>query len=56
MRRRSRVAEAVQAVATTIDPDDLAAIDEAVPAGRAAGDRRPPAQLSQLDSPSQTRP
>lgn len=52
MRRRSRLADAVQAMATTLDSDDLPAIDEAVPAGLAAGDRYAPAQLAQLNSES----
>ncbi len=34
------------------DPDDLAAIDDPVPAGAAAGDCHAPAQLAQLDSES----
>jgi aryl-alcohol dehydrogenase-like predicted oxidoreductase len=52
MRRRSRVDEAVQALATTLAADDLAAIEEMLPAGSAAGDRYAPAQLAQLDSES----
>jgi aryl-alcohol dehydrogenase-like predicted oxidoreductase len=50
MRRRDRLDEALQALAVSLDADDLAAIEAAVPAGAAAGDRYAPAQLAQLDS------
>jgi aryl-alcohol dehydrogenase-like predicted oxidoreductase len=50
MRKRSRLDDALPAVATTLDADDLAAIDAAVPAGAAAGDRYAAAQLALLDS------
>jgi aryl-alcohol dehydrogenase-like predicted oxidoreductase len=50
MRTRSRIAEALDAMATVLTEDDLAAIERAVPAGSAAGDRYAPAQLAQLDS------
>jgi aryl-alcohol dehydrogenase-like predicted oxidoreductase len=50
MRRRSRLTEALDAVATGISADDLAEIEDAVPAGAAAGDRYAAAQLAQLDS------
>ncbi|MFF1961535.1 aldo/keto reductase [Streptomyces sp. NPDC058220] len=49
-RRRDRLAEALGALDVTLDADDLAAIERAVPAGAAAGDRYPAAQMSQLDS------
>jgi aryl-alcohol dehydrogenase-like predicted oxidoreductase len=50
MRRRSRLDEALAAMQATLDADDLAAIDQALPAGSAAGDRYATAQLAQLDS------
>jgi aryl-alcohol dehydrogenase-like predicted oxidoreductase len=50
MRRRSRLNEALEAAAVQLTPDDLAAIEQAVPAGAAAGERYAPAQLAQLDS------
>jgi aryl-alcohol dehydrogenase-like predicted oxidoreductase len=50
MRRRSRLADALDAVATELTPADLADIEAAVPAGAAAGDRYATAQLAQLDS------
>jgi aryl-alcohol dehydrogenase-like predicted oxidoreductase len=49
-RRVSRVAEALAAADLTLSAEDLAAIEAAVPAGAAAGDRYPTAQMSQLDS------
>ncbi|MFB7274364.1 aldo/keto reductase [Streptomyces sp. NPDC056244] len=49
-RRRDRLAEALGAVEVTLDAEDLAAIERAVPPGAAAGDRYAPAQMSHLDS------
>ncbi|WP_411142388.1 aldo/keto reductase [Streptomyces sp. x-80] len=49
-RRRDRLAEALGAVEITLDADDLAAIERAVPAGAAAGDRYPAEQMAHLDS------
>ncbi|MCA1219460.1 aldo/keto reductase [Streptomyces sp. 8L] len=49
-RRRDRLDEALGAVEVTLDADDLAAIERAVPAGSAAGNRYPDAQMSALDS------
>ncbi|WFB09692.1 aldo/keto reductase [Streptomyces sp. LX-29] len=49
-RRRDRLAEAVGALDVTLDGDDLAAIEAAVPAGAAAGARYPEAQMAHLDS------
>ncbi|MFE5740555.1 aldo/keto reductase [Streptomyces celluloflavus] len=49
-RRRDRLAEALGAVEITLDADDLAAIERAVPAGAAAGDRYPAEQMARLDS------
>jgi aryl-alcohol dehydrogenase-like predicted oxidoreductase len=47
-RRRDRLAEALGALDVTLDADDLAAIEEAVPDGAAAGDRYPQAQMAHL--------
>ncbi|GGP91063.1 aldo/keto reductase [Streptomyces virginiae] len=49
-RRRDRLTEALGAMDVTLSPADLAAIEEAVPAGSAAGDRYPAAQMAHLDS------
>ena len=49
-RRRDRLAEALGAADITLTEADLAAIDLAVPAGAAAGDRYATAQLRMLDS------
>jgi aryl-alcohol dehydrogenase-like predicted oxidoreductase len=50
MRRRSRLDDALPAVEQALDADDLAAIDAAIPAGAAVGDRYATAQMAQLDS------
>jgi aryl-alcohol dehydrogenase-like predicted oxidoreductase len=47
-RRRDRLAEALGALDVTLDDGDLAAIEEAVPDGAAAGDRYPQAQMAHL--------
>ena len=49
-RRRDRLTEALGALDVTLEPSDLAAIEEAVPAGAAAGDRYPAAQMAHLES------
>ncbi|MBD9701381.1 aldo/keto reductase [Streptomyces sp. ID01-12c] len=49
-RRRDRLAEALGALEVRLDADDLAAIESAVPADAAVGDRYPAAQLAHLDS------
>jgi aryl-alcohol dehydrogenase-like predicted oxidoreductase len=49
-RRRDRLTEAVGALDVTLDEADLAAIEEAVPAGAAAGERYPEEQMAHLDS------
>jgi aryl-alcohol dehydrogenase-like predicted oxidoreductase len=49
-RRRDRLAEALGATAIELSPDDLAAVEAAVPAGAAAGDRYDAAQMAHLDS------
>ncbi|MEV6202353.1 aldo/keto reductase [Streptomyces sp. NPDC051771] len=49
-RTRTRLAEALGALDVTLEAADLAAIEEAVPAGAAAGERYPAAQMAHLDS------
>ncbi|MFE6846298.1 aldo/keto reductase [Streptomyces sp. NPDC057686] len=49
-RRRDRLSEALGAMDVELTPADLAAIEEAVPAGAAAGERYPAAQMAHLDS------
>ncbi|MFD8966513.1 aldo/keto reductase [Streptomyces sp. NPDC059568] len=49
-RRRDRLTEALGAVGLTLGAEDLAAIERAVPADAAAGDRYPTAQMAHLDS------
>ncbi|MEW2528100.1 aldo/keto reductase [Streptomyces sp. NPDC047071] len=49
-RRRDRLAEALGALDVQFDAADLAAVEEAVPAGAAAGERYPEAQMAHLDS------
>ncbi|MFI1655363.1 aldo/keto reductase [Streptomyces sp. NPDC020472] len=49
-RRRDRLAEALGALDVTLDAADLAAVEEAVPAGAASGARYPEAQMAHLDS------
>ncbi|MEU8783673.1 aldo/keto reductase [Streptomyces sp. NPDC048637] len=49
-RRRDRLTEALGALDVTLDADDLTAIEHAVPAGAAAGDRYPTQQMAHLDS------
>ncbi|MFF4979647.1 aldo/keto reductase [Streptomyces sp. NPDC001046] len=49
-RRRDRLDEALGALDVTLDDADLAAIEKAVPAGAAAGDRYPAAQMAHLES------
>ncbi|WNI24878.1 aldo/keto reductase [Streptomyces sp. ITFR-16] len=49
-RSRDRLAEALGALDVRLDADDLAAIEEAVPAGSAAGARYPAQQMAHLDS------
>jgi aryl-alcohol dehydrogenase-like predicted oxidoreductase len=49
-RRRDRLAEALGALDVTLDAAELAAIEEAVPADAAAGDRYAEAQMAHLDS------
>ncbi|WP_033818612.1 aldo/keto reductase [Kitasatospora sp. MBT63] len=49
-RRRDRLAEALGALRVELSADDLAAVEAAVPAGSAAGDRYAAAQMEHLDS------
>ncbi|MET7315637.1 MULTISPECIES: aldo/keto reductase [Streptomyces] len=49
-RTRERLAEALGALEVTLDEADLAAIEEAVPPGAAAGERYPVPQMAHLDS------
>ncbi len=49
-RRRERLTEALGALDLDLTADDLAAIERAVPAGAAAGDRYAAPQMAQLDS------
>ncbi|MET7455362.1 aldo/keto reductase [Streptomyces sp. NPDC005574] len=49
-RSRERLAESLGALDVTLDAADLTAIEEAVPAGAAAGERYAPAAMAHLDS------
>ena len=49
-RRRDRLSEALGALDVTLSPEDLAAIEAAVPRDAAAGDRYPAVQMAALDS------
>ncbi|MFI9149559.1 aldo/keto reductase [Streptomyces sp. NPDC053367] len=49
-RTRERLAESLGALDVTLDAADLTAIEEAVPAGAAAGERYPAAQMAHLGS------
>ncbi|MEU0003409.1 aldo/keto reductase [Streptomyces sp. NPDC006314] len=49
-RTRERLTESLGALDVTLDAADLAAIEQAVPADAAAGDRYPTAQMAHLDS------
>ncbi|NLU71578.1 aldo/keto reductase [Streptomyces sp. HNM0575] len=49
-RTRRRLTESLSALDVTLDADDLDAIEQAVPAGSASGDRYPEAQMAHLDS------
>jgi aryl-alcohol dehydrogenase-like predicted oxidoreductase len=49
-RRRTRLEEALGALNVDLAPDDLNAIEQAVPEGAAAGDRYDAAQMAHLDS------
>ncbi|HEV2364629.1 MAG TPA: aldo/keto reductase [Caulobacteraceae bacterium] len=49
-RRRDQLAEALGAIEAPLSAEDVAEIEAAVPAGAAAGDRYPAAQMATLDS------
>jgi aryl-alcohol dehydrogenase-like predicted oxidoreductase len=49
-KRRDRLAESLAAVELTLSPDELAAIEAAVPASEVAGDRYDAGQMTALDS------
>jgi aryl-alcohol dehydrogenase-like predicted oxidoreductase len=49
-KRRDRLAEALAALDLRLTPDELAAIEAAVPPGQVAGDRYDSAQMAALDS------
>ena len=49
-RRRDRLDEALGALEVRLDKADLAAIEQAVPNGAAAGARYPEAMLAHMDS------
>ncbi|GAA4025546.1 aldo/keto reductase [Streptomyces sp. NBC_01352] len=49
-RTRERLTESLGALDVTLDAADLAAIEEAVPAGAAAGERYPAAQMAHLEA------
>jgi aryl-alcohol dehydrogenase-like predicted oxidoreductase len=53
-RRRDRLDEALGALDLELEPDDLAAIERAVPPGAAAGERYPAEQMAHLDSERST--
>ena len=52
-KRRDRLVEALGALELMLSPDELAAIETAVPASAVAGDRYEPAQMAALDSEKQ---
>ena len=52
-KRRDRLVEALGALELMLSPDELAAIEAAVPASAVAGDRYEPAQMAALDSEKQ---
>ncbi|MBN9391507.1 MAG: aldo/keto reductase [Chloroflexi bacterium] len=49
-RQRPRLSEALGALEVQLTADDLARIEQAIPAGAAAGDRYPTTQMAHLDS------
>jgi aryl-alcohol dehydrogenase-like predicted oxidoreductase len=53
-RRRDRLTEALGASNVILQAGDLAAIEHAIPAGAAAGDRYPAMQMAHLDSEKET--
>jgi aryl-alcohol dehydrogenase-like predicted oxidoreductase len=49
-KRRDRLSEALGALDLSLSPDELAAIEAAVPSSKVAGDRYDPGQMAALDS------
>jgi len=49
-KRRDRLTEALRALELSLSPDELAAIEAAVPSSEVAGDRYDPGQMAALDS------
>ncbi|MEU3050944.1 aldo/keto reductase [Streptomyces sp. NPDC006984] len=49
-RTRARLSEALGALEVQLTPEDLTAIERAIPAGAASGERYPAAQMAHLDS------
>jgi aryl-alcohol dehydrogenase-like predicted oxidoreductase len=49
-RRRQQLAEALETLAISFSPDEIAAIERAVPPGAVAGDRYGAEQMAALDS------
>ncbi|WP_407813155.1 aldo/keto reductase, partial [Staphylococcus aureus] len=49
-RKRTQLQDALQATKMQLTVDDIARIEAAVPAGAAAGERYPAAQMAHLDS------
>jgi aryl-alcohol dehydrogenase-like predicted oxidoreductase len=55
-KRRDRLAEALGALDLRLGPDDLAALEVAIPPGQVAGDRYDPGQMAALDSEKSNQP
>jgi aryl-alcohol dehydrogenase-like predicted oxidoreductase len=53
-RTRTRLTEALGALQITLTPEDVAAIETAMPKGAARGDRYMPQQMAHLDSERRT--
>lgn len=53
-RRRPQLQEALGALDITLSPEDLTQIENAIPAGAAAGERYAPAAMATLDSERRT--
>jgi aryl-alcohol dehydrogenase-like predicted oxidoreductase len=49
-KRRDRLADSLAALELTLSPDELAAIEAAVPSSEVAGDRYEAARMAALDS------
>ena len=55
-KRRDRLAEALGALDLRLNPDDLAALEAAIPPGQVAGYRYDPGQMAALDSEKAEKP